>query len=31
MLLKLAITAPDIATFQAELEKHIPAALKAAA
>ena len=31
MLLKSAITTPDIATFQAELEKRIPATLKAAA
>ena len=31
MLHKLAITTPDIATFQAELEKRVPATLKAAA
>ncbi len=31
LLLKSAVITPDIATFQAELEKHIPAALKAAA
>jgi hypothetical protein len=31
MLHKFAITAPDIATFQAELEKRIPATIKSAA
>ena len=31
LLLKSAVITPDIATFQAELEKRIPATLKAAA